>query len=106
MSRHPEQFEEHGITTKTLERAPLAREAFYTSGWSGAQALVQKTEDNKARRAFQRTGVFDQIIERGLGGGDTRFSVEHLEMDERSALGIAQDSATGRYYLQAYAPAE
>ncbi|CAM9799928.1 unnamed protein product [Ectocarpus sp. 12 AP-2014] len=126
MSRHPEQFEEHGIKTKTLERAPLAREAFYTSSWPGARALIQTNEDNKAGNrterhllstidgrsrtrahcTFQRTELFDQIIERGLDGGDTRFSVEHLENDERSTLGITQDSATGRYRLQAYSPAE
>ncbi|CAM9816698.1 unnamed protein product [Ectocarpus sp. 6 AP-2014] len=126
MSRHPEQFEEHGITTTTLERVPLAREAFYTSSWPGAQALVQMNEDNKASNrterhllstidgqsrirahcTFQRTELFDQIIERGLAGGDTRFSVEHLENDERSTLGITQDSATGKRRLQAYSPAE
>ncbi|CAN0066808.1 unnamed protein product [Ectocarpus sp. 4 AP-2014] len=103
MSRHPEQFEEQGITTSTLERAPLAREMFFTSSWPGAQALQSFTGDDLF---FQRTELFDQIIERGLDGGDTRFSVEHLENDEKSTLGITQDSATGRYRLQAYSPAE
>lgn len=51
MSRHPEPFEKHGITTRTLERAPLAREAFYTSDWPGARALVQSTDDSKVSRA-------------------------------------------------------
>ncbi|CAN0045068.1 unnamed protein product, partial [Ectocarpus sp. 6 AP-2014] len=102
MSRHPEPFEKHGITTKTLERAPLAREAFYRSGWPGAKALVQNNEDNK----FERTDFFDQIIERGLGHGDTRFSVEHVKSDEQSKLGITLDSATGKYYLHAYGSAK
>ncbi|CAM9358613.1 unnamed protein product, partial [Ectocarpus sp. 12 AP-2014] len=102
MSRHPEPFEKHGITTKTLERAPLAREAFYRSGWLGAKVLVQNNEDNK----FERTDFFDQIIERGLGHGDTRFSVEHVKSDEQSKLGITLDSATGKYYLQAYGSAK
>ncbi|CAM9262995.1 unnamed protein product, partial [Ectocarpus fasciculatus] len=102
MSRHPEPFEKHGITTKTLERAPLAREAFYRSGWPGAKALVQNNEDNK----FERTDFFDQIIERGLGDGDTRFNVEHVKSDERSKLGITLDSATGKYYLHAYGSAK
>ncbi|CAM9091379.1 unnamed protein product, partial [Ectocarpus sp. 4 AP-2014] len=101
MSRHPEPFEKHGITTKTLERAPLARQAFYRSGWLGAKALVQKSEDNK----FERTDFFDQIIERGLGHGDTRFSVEHVNSDEQSKLGITLDSSTGKYYLHAYGSA-
>lgn len=47
MSRHPEPFEAHGITTKTLERAPLAREAFFTSNWPGAKTLVHCSQDNK-----------------------------------------------------------
>lgn len=47
MSRHPEPFEKHGITTRTLERAPLAREAFYTSDWPGARALVQSNDESK-----------------------------------------------------------
>lgn len=49
MSSHPEPFEKHGITTRTLERAPLAREAFYTSGWPGARALVQSSDESKVK---------------------------------------------------------
>lgn len=47
MSRHCEEFEKHGVTTRTLERAPLAREAFYTSDWPGARALVQSNDESK-----------------------------------------------------------
>lgn len=49
VSRHPEPFEKHGITTKTLERAPLAREAFYTSDWPGARSLVHCNSEFKVR---------------------------------------------------------
>lgn len=49
MSRHPEPFEKHGITTRTLERAPLARQAFYTSDWPGARALVQSSDESKVK---------------------------------------------------------
>ena len=47
MSSHPEAFEKHGITTRTLERAPMARGAFYTSDWPGARALVQSSAESK-----------------------------------------------------------
>lgn len=49
MSSHPEAFEKHGITTRTLERAPMARGAFYTSDWPGARALVQSSAESKVR---------------------------------------------------------
>lgn len=55
MSRHPEPFEKHGITTRTLERAPLAREAFYTSDWPGARALVQSSDESKVKLGDART---------------------------------------------------
>ncbi|CAM9208670.1 unnamed protein product, partial [Sphacelaria rigidula] len=97
MSRHCEEFEKHGVTTRTLERAPLAREAFYTSDWPGARALVQSNDESK----YERTPFFDAIIERGLRGG-TRFSIDHVTHDERAKLGIALDRASGKYYLAAY----
>ncbi|CAM9214561.1 unnamed protein product, partial [Hapterophycus canaliculatus] len=101
MSRHPEPFEKRGITTKILERAPLAREAFYRSDWPGARALVQSNDESK----YERTAFFDTIIERGLRDG-TRFSVEHVTSDERSKLGITMDRATGKYYLHAFGSAK
>ncbi|CAM9782603.1 unnamed protein product [Pylaiella littoralis] len=97
VSRHPEPFEKHGITTKTLERAPLAREAFYTSDWPGAQALVHCNSEYK----YERTPFFDRIIERGLRDG-TRFNVDHVTSDEKCSLGITMDRATGKYYLHAF----
>eukprot|EP00903_Cladosiphon_okamuranus_P013301 g12398.t1 len=100
MSRHPEPFEAHGISTKTLERAPLAREAFYTSNWPGAKVLVHCNHDNK----YERTAFFDAIIERGLRDG-TRFNVDHVTSDERSKLGITMDRVSGKYYLHAYGSA-
>lgn len=97
MSRHPEPFEKHGITTRTLERAPLAREAFYTSDWPGARTLVQSTDESK----YERTAFFHTIIERGLRGG-TRFCIDHITHDERAKLGIALDRTSGKYYLATY----
>ncbi|CAM9168998.1 unnamed protein product [Discosporangium mesarthrocarpum] len=99
MARHPEPFEKQGITTRTLERAPRAREAFYTSDWRGARSLVRITKDKK----FERTPLLDGIIDRGLQGG-TRFRIDHITAEEKTKLGIYQDSLTGKYFLESYRP--
>ncbi|CAM9538501.1 unnamed protein product [Choristocarpus tenellus] len=99
MARHPEPFEKQGITTRTLERAPRAREAFYTSDWSGARSLVRITAEKK----FERTPLLDGIIDRGLQGC-TRFRIDHITDEERAKLGIYQDSVTGKYFLESYGP--
>lgn len=61
MSRHPEPFEKHGITTRTLERAPLAREAFYTSDWPGARTLVQSNDESKVDKGRDGSCSSDEV---------------------------------------------
>ncbi|CAM9675081.1 unnamed protein product [Scytosiphon promiscuus] len=108
LDKHPAPFDKHGITVQTLERTPLAREAFYNSDWPGARALVERKEDESAMSTashdssfapyrYCRTTFFQRIIERGLREG-TRFSVEHITSCEKAKLGIAKDDTCGNYY--------
>jgi hypothetical protein len=96
LARHPKQFEKEGLNSAALERAPAARKALFHCTWSGAKKLVRCVEGR-----FERTFFFDTFINRGLLTG-TRFAVEHLNHQEKEALGICEDPASGKYYLGHY----
>ncbi|KAG5177801.1 hypothetical protein JKP88DRAFT_281616 [Tribonema minus] len=50
---------------------------------------------------YERTAFFESLIARGLQFA-TRLSAEHLLPEEKAALGIAEDAATGTVYLSHY----
>ena len=81
MARHPAVFAEKGLTTKTLESASRARQAFFESGWRGASALI-KSDGMR----YERSALFDAVIRRGVQIS-TSFMPDILSAQEQQQLG-------------------
>eukprot|EP00611_Tribonema_gayanum_P019727 TRINITY_DN3471_c0_g1_i1.p1 TRINITY_DN3471_c0_g1~~TRINITY_DN3471_c0_g1_i1.p1 ORF type:complete len:426 (-),score=124.11 TRINITY_DN3471_c0_g1_i1:125-1348(-) len=97
MARHADIFARCGITTKTLESASRARQAFHQSGWEGARMLIRA--DSQGRH--ERTPLFETIIKRGLSKG-TRFDIDTISAREQATLGITFDSSLDKYVLSQF----
>jgi hypothetical protein len=93
MARDQQHFSQRGVSTKTLESASRARQAFYLSGWKGAKILINNEESR-----FERTPFFETLIKRGLQQS-TSFIIESLTAAEQKQLGIQFDSAAGTHFL-------
>jgi hypothetical protein len=93
MARDPQHFSQRGVSTKTLESASRARQAFYLSGWKGAKILINNEESR-----FERTPFFETLIKRGLQQS-TSFIIESLTAAEQKLLGIQFDAAAGTHFL-------
>jgi hypothetical protein len=93
MARDQQHFSQRGVSTKTLESASRARQAFYLSGWKGAKLLINNEESR-----FERTPFFETLIKRGLQQS-TSFIIESLTAAEQKQLGIQFDSAAGTHFL-------
>jgi len=94
MARHTDEFASRGITSKTLESASRARQAFHRSGWMGACSLIRV--DNAGR--YERTSLFETLIKRGLNHG-TKFDIKTLTCEEQKNIGIGFDPNSNKYTI-------